>query len=127
MSFTIDSPTRYEYLDTREPKAAIRAVRAETEAITGLVRDAVGRQSVVPEPSGYRVTHVYQVADEEESEGMQYVELMDVETWEHIGPAVETLMTRTRADGWTVAITIVQMNLASAPVVEGERRSAPEK
>ena len=50
------------------------------------------------------------VADGED-EPYQYVETMDVETWEHVTPAIDVLMTRTRAEGWTVGIAVVELDL----------------
>jgi hypothetical protein len=41
----------------------------------------------------------------------QYVESMDVESWKPITPAIDGLMTWTRADGWTVAITVAELDL----------------
>lgn len=71
----------------------------------------------VPEPSGYRITHVFQVANEDGApENLQYVESTDVETWEHITSAIEVMLTRTRAEGWTVSITVAQLNLPGADI-----------
>jgi hypothetical protein len=50
------------------------------------------------------------VADDEE-EPYQYVETMDVESWEHVTPVIDVLMTRMRADGWTMGITVAQVDL----------------
>jgi hypothetical protein len=93
--FTIDSPTRYSYADTRQGLLAVRAVDIEARAITHSVQDAVERLAAAPEPSGYRITHVFQVANEDdESPSHQYVESMDVDTWEHITTAIDVMLTR---------------------------------
>ena len=81
MAFTIDSPTRYEYMGSE--------------------------QAPRPVASGYRITHVFQVIDDDgQPEDLQYIEVMEVETWEHVTPTIDTLLTRTHADGWTVGITV---------------------
>jgi hypothetical protein len=36
---------------------------------------------------------------------------MNVESWDHITPAIDVLMTRTRAEGWMVGITVAQVEL----------------
>ena len=56
------------------------------------------------------MTHVFQVVDEDE-EPYQYVETMDVESRERVTPTIDVLMTRTRADGWTLRFTVAQMGL----------------
>src|SRR3712207_8161827 len=38
---------------------------------------------------------------------------MDIESWEHITPAIDVMLTRTRGDGWTVGLTVAQVNLRS--------------
>ena len=43
--------------------------------IARVVREAIDRQAVALEPTGYRVTHVFQVADEE-LEPYHYVETL---------------------------------------------------
>jgi hypothetical protein len=112
MAFTIDSPMRYNYVDTREGPRASDELEVEARAITRAVHQAVEHLSTAPEPAGYRITHVFQVANEDgEAEDLQYVESMDVETWEHITPAIDVLLTRTRAEGWTVSMTVAQLNL----------------
>lgn len=125
MAFTVDSPTRYTYIDSRKGPAAIHAAEAEVEAIARSVRVVVDGRVVVPEPAGYRITHVFQVADEGgEDKPLQYVESMDVDTWEHITSAIEVMLTRTRADGWTVSMTVVQLNLPGADIeASGMRQS----
>jgi hypothetical protein len=117
VAFTVDSPTRYDYVDTRDAPAAISAVEADALAVARSLRETVDRQTVFPAPTGYRITHVFQVADDDgKPEDLQYVESMDVETWEHITPTIEVMLTRTRTEGWTVSITVAQTNLLGEAV-----------
>jgi hypothetical protein len=36
---------------------------------------------------------------------------MDIESWEHITPAIDVLVTRTRAEGWMVGIAVGRVEL----------------
>jgi hypothetical protein len=100
MAFTIGSPTRLKYTATRQGSEAIQTVGVETTRNTRSIQETVVGSPADPEPSVYRITHVSEVVDDDEDHGrFQYIESLDVSTWEHITRAIDVLMTRTRAEG----------------------------
>jgi hypothetical protein len=74
------------------------------------VQAAASVSGAILESTGYCTTHIFEIANEEE-ELYQYVETMDVETWEHITRAIDVMMIRTRTEGWTVGILVTQLDL----------------
>ena len=77
-------------------------------------------------PTGYRITHVFQVADEEE-ELYQYVETTDVDSWEHVTPATNVMKTRTRSGIWTVSISVAQVNMPKGATIDGKFAGMPRR
>ena len=71
------------------------------------------RPAPSPQPTGYRIVHIFQhqsVEDGYEEEPMeQTIDTIDVDSWEDITPVLDTLMLHT-GSGFTVSLTVTLMS-----------------
>jgi hypothetical protein len=58
-------------------------------------------------PGKYRITHVFQLQDNDETENTgQYTLSVDVDSWEDIGRTIDDMLTFPEGSGWTLSITV---------------------
>lgn len=93
----------------------VRAFDAMLDA--GSLTNGLGQ----PEPTGYRVTQLFQTTDAEgHPEGM-YAKRQDVSDWTQIAVVIDAMLKYPMGHGYTVGITVMPLNVLEGSVKGTER------